>query len=89
MMLISRSVYSCNYYTVHTNTGKHHIPESTLNYQKALRIIYSMLCLYSQELLYYGHWLIKDTHMGSKISLLLIKRLFVKSITTDYLGHIS
>ena len=36
------------FHPVHTNTGKHHIPESTFNYQKALRKIYARWCLYSQ-----------------------------------------
>ena len=48
---------------VHTNTGKHHIPESTFNYQKALRKICARRCLFSQGLLYCAQLLIKDTHM--------------------------
>ena len=31
--------FLCTVTAVHTNTGKHHIPESTFNYQKALRKI--------------------------------------------------
>ena len=52
-----------HFITVHTNTGKHHVPESTFNYQKALGKICARRCLYSQGLLYCAQLLIKDMHM--------------------------
>ena len=36
-----KPVASNPFVAVNTNTGKHHIPESTFNYQKALKNIYA------------------------------------------------
>ena len=71
--------------SVHTNTGKHHIPESTFNYQKAL-------IKYVQGDVFIARDYIVCTMANKRytyvlrISILLLKRFFYKALPTDYLG---
>ena len=45
MLPVEVLVPGANPRTVHTNTGKHHIPESTFNNQKALKNMFKVMSL--------------------------------------------